>query len=109
MGDSADETGDDIQARSILCSDAVVARMSSGFARFIHPGNPVTQPLPKETSISQEIVLVSRPRGLPKVVLVGLVCADAVRLILALSAQCRSLGGSRLSQSYMAPCFPSSS
>jgi pheromone shutdown protein TraB len=39
-GDSADETGDDIQARSILCSDAVVARMSSGFARFIHPGNP---------------------------------------------------------------------
>ena len=39
-GDNADKTGDDIQAMSILYSDAVVARVSSGFARFIHPGNP---------------------------------------------------------------------
>lgn len=29
---NADRTGDDIQARSTLCSDAVVAETSSGFA-----------------------------------------------------------------------------
>jgi len=40
-GHDADEMGDDIQARSTLRSDAVVARMSLGFAQFIHPGNPV--------------------------------------------------------------------
>ena len=73
---SADKIGNDTQARFTLCSDAVVAKMSSGFAQFIHPGSPVfwshNHRRNRQVHRCKSAVSASCPRALPRKPLLGL-------------------------------------